>query len=112
MGKSVYGYKGCAQSHPRDQPLFGRPQVRLLYEMENYSANRHKDIYLLICSPSGRQEKLDWSCLAGALYEIVGRVEQSLKGTLGAVLIVSFLQAPGRDNNRSGKNVGCPANRI
>ena len=68
MGKSVYGYKGCAQPHPRDQPLFGRPPVRLIYEMENYSANRHKDIYLLICSPSGRQEKLDYSCLTEGEY--------------------------------------------
>ena len=54
MGKSVYGYKGCAQPHPRDQPLFGRPPVRLLYEMENYSANRHKDIYFIDMLPFGK----------------------------------------------------------
>ena len=54
MGKSVYGYKGCAQPHPRDQLLFGRPPVRLIYEMENYSANRHKDIYFIDMLPFGK----------------------------------------------------------
>ena len=70
MGKSVYGYKGCAQPHPRDQPLFGRPPVRLIYEMENYSASRHKDIYFIDIAPlrEGRRNEITLVLLKGSIF--------------------------------------------
>ena len=68
MGKSVYGYKVCAQPHRVTSRYLAGRRCGWFMKWRIIPLIDIKIFILLICSPSGRQEKLDYSCLTEGEY--------------------------------------------